>query len=113
MKTADQVKDILLKEIIKCKACRFCVDACATYQVSQGVETMSAYGRLQTLRYLLLGTLDLDDALIYSLYSCMQCKRCEVICKSKGQDLEICRIIKLGRSLLSRELVKEKEDEQI
>jgi Fe-S oxidoreductase len=113
VKRAEEVKEILLKEIIKCKACRFCVDACATYQVSEGVETMSAYGRLQTLRYLLLGTLDLDDSLIYSIYSCMQCKRCEVICKSKGQDLEICQIIKMGRSLLSRELVKEKDDEQI
>lgn len=111
MKRVEEVKEILLKEIIKCKACRFCVDACATYQASQGVETLSAYGRLQTLRYLLLGTLALDDALIYSLYSCMQCRRCEVICKSKGQDLEICSIIKMGRSILSQDLVKEKEDE--
>ncbi len=99
-------KEKLLNEIAKCRSCRFCVDVCPTYQASQGVESMSAFGRLQILKYLLNGTLRLDDAMIFCLYTCLQCRRCETICKSKGQNLEICELIQLGRSLVSPTLVK-------
>jgi glycolate oxidase iron-sulfur subunit len=108
-----ETKDTLIKEIAKCRACRFCVDVCPTYQASIGMETLSAYGRLQTLRYLLRGTLDFDDSMSYALYTCVQCRRCEVICKSKGQNLEICKILELGRSLLSKSLAEGKDDERI
>jgi glycolate oxidase iron-sulfur subunit len=100
-------RDHLLKEIAKCRSCRFCVDVCPTYQISGGLESMSAYGRLQILKYLLKGTLDFDDALAFMLYSCLQCRRCENICKSKGQNLDLCQIILTGRSLLSRNLAGE------
>lgn len=99
-------KETLLKEIAKCRSCRFCVDVCPTYQASTGVESMTAFGRLQILKYLLNGTLELDDAMTFCLYSCLQCKRCETICKSKGQNLEICELIQLGRSLVSPSLAK-------
>jgi len=109
----DGVKETLLEEISKCRACRFCVDVCPTYQASEGVESMSAYGRLQIIKYLLKGTLIFDDALAYLLYSCLQCRRCEVTCKSKGQNLHICEIIQLGRYLLSRNLVEGSRSERI
>ena len=99
-------KETLFKEIAKCRSCRFCVDVCPTYQASNGVESMSAFGRLQIIKYLLNGTLELDDAMTFCLYSCLQCKRCETICKSKGQNLEICELIQLGRSLVSPSLAK-------
>ncbi len=102
----ETAKTKLLKEITKCRACRFCVDVCPTYQASVGVESMSAFGRLQILKYLLKGRLKLDDAMTFCLYTCLQCKRCEIICKSKGQNLEICELIQLGRSLVSPALVK-------
>jgi Fe-S oxidoreductase len=101
-----EIKDALLKEIAKCRSCRFCVDVCPTYQASDGIESMCAFGRLQTLKYLLSGPLKMDDPLAYCLYSCLQCKRCEVVCKSKGQNLDICRLILLGRSLVSQRLVE-------
>ena len=113
MKGNNGAKETLLKEIARCRACRFCVDVCPTYQASDGVESMSAYGRLQILKYLLTGTLAFDDALAYLLYSCLQCRRCEVMCKSKGQDLDICKTIQLGRYLLSRNLVKGNRSERI
>ena len=109
----DRAKEILLREIAKCRACRVCVDVCPTYQTSEGVESMSAYGRLQIMKYLLAGTLIFDDALTYLLYSCLQCRRCEVICKSKGQNLDICEMIQLGRSLLSQNLVEGSRSEEI
>jgi Fe-S oxidoreductase len=109
----EDAKATLLNEIARCRACRFCVDVCPTYQASDGVESMSAYGRLQIIKYLLRGSLQLDDALAYLLYSCLQCRRCEVICKSKGQNLDICRIMQLGRYLLSRNLVEGSRSERI
>ena len=113
MSKEENAKETLLKEIARCRACRFCVDVCPTYQASDGVESMSAYGRLQIIKYLLTGTLGFDDALAYLLYSCLQCRRCEIICKSKGQNLDICEIIQLGRYLLSRNLVQGSRSERI
>lgn len=113
MTGTDTAKMALLQEIDKCRACRFCVHVCPTYLASDGVATLSSYGRLQTLKYLLLGMLDLDDSMTYSFYSCLMCKRCEVICKSKGQDLAICKTLQLGRTLLSRCLVEERRDGKV
>jgi Fe-S oxidoreductase len=108
---SENARETLLKELAKCRSCRFCVDVCPTYQASDGVESMSAYGRLQIIKYLLQGTLHFDDAMTYLLYSCLQCRRCERICKSKGQNLDICMILKTARALLSPVLVEGKGHE--
>ena len=100
----------LLKEIAKCRACRFCVDVCPTYQTSEGLETWSAFGRLQTLRHLLTGVLPLDDAFVQTLFTCLQCRRCERVCKSKGQNLEISDIIHCGRVLIAARLTGGDDD---
>ena len=97
---------LLLREFARCRACRFCVDVCPTYQASGGVESFSSYGRMQIVKSLLTGLLELDDALTYCLYSCLQCRRCEVVCKSKGQNLDICELIQRSRRLLSRRLAR-------
>lgn len=97
-------REMLLMEIGKCRACRFCVDVCPTYQTSGGLETWSSFGRLQTLGFLLRGLLPMDDAFLTALYTCLQCRRCERICKSKGQNLDICDIINKGRVLVSKQL---------
>ena len=101
MSEREGLKDNLLTEIAKCRCCRFCLDVCPTYQATIGVENLSSFGRIQILRYLLTGTLELDDSLTYALYSCLQCGRCKVVCKSKGQDIDITEVIKRGRSYLA------------
>ena len=106
MKRDDGEQKFLLKELSKCRSCRFCVDVCPTYQAYGGVESFSSYGRMQIIKHLLNGMLELDDALICCLYSCLQCRRCEVVCKSKGQNLNIVELIQRGRKLLSRRLVR-------
>ena len=113
MSDTEKIKTDLLKEISKCRSCRFCVDVCPTYQATDGVESLSSFGRLQIIKYLLKGTLTLDDAMSYCLYSCLQCRRCEVVCKSKGQHLEICDLIQTGRVLVSRNIVEEKANGKI
>ena len=113
MSESKDIKEILLSELAKCRGCRFCVDVCPTSQASEGVESMSAYGRLQITKYLLTGVLEFDDSLTYCLYSCLQCRRCEVICKSKGQDIDICKTMQMGRSLLSQNIVQGSSNEKI
>jgi glycolate oxidase iron-sulfur subunit len=107
LKSTKNPRTELLSELAKCRACRFCVDVCPTYQVSQGLEALSSFGRLQIIRHLLTGHLELDDSLSYALYSCLQCRRCENVCKSKGQAVEICRTIQQGRAYLVPRYAKE------
>lgn len=106
-------RNTLVKEIGKCRACRFCVDVCPAYQATEWVESMAPYGRLQIIKYLLDGTLDEDDPLVYSLYTCLQCGRCDLLCKAKGQDLEVSNLIRMGKCLLSEGLVKGKKNEKV
>jgi Fe-S oxidoreductase len=113
VKEDSEAGDFLLKEIVKCRACRFCVDVCPTYQVTEWVESMSPYGRLQIIKYLLNGVLDEDDPLIYSLYSCLQCGRCDRVCKAKGQDLPISDLIRQGKNYLSHGLLKGRRNEKV
>ena len=105
VKKKDEATNNLLKELSKCRRCRFCLDVCPLYQVAERNESMSAYGRLQTLKLLLNGTLDPDDSVIYPIYTCLQCSRCNVVCKSKGQDLEVSELIRLGKSLVTKNLL--------
>ncbi|MGD9123661.1 MAG: hypothetical protein PVG60_01145, partial [Desulfarculaceae bacterium] len=58
------------------------------------------------IRHLLNGMLEVDDGLTYALYSCLLCKRCENVCKSKGQNIDICRVIQLGRMHLAPQYLK-------
>ena len=111
--TRAEIVDTLLKEAGKCRACRFCVDACSLYQATEGVESMAPYGRIQIIKYLLNGTLDEDDPIVYSLYSCLQCGRCDRVCQAKGQNLEVSYLIRLGKYLLSQGLVKGGTDEKV
>ncbi len=106
MNRDDAERKSLLAEFARCRACRFCVDVCPTYQASSGVESFSGYGRMQIIKYLLTGMLEFDDSLTYCLYSCLQCRRCENVCKSKGQNLDICELIQRGRHLLSDRLTR-------
>ena len=106
MNRDDTEKNARLAELARCRSCRFCVDVCPTYQASSGVESFSGYGRMQIIKYLLTGMLEFDDSLTYCLYSCLQCRRCENVCKSKGQNLDVCELIQRGRRLLSDRLAR-------
>jgi len=113
IKESEAVRNTLLQEIGKCRACRFCIDVCPVYQATEWVESMAPYGRLQILKYLINGTLDEDDPLIYSLYSCLQCGRCDRLCQAKGQNLDVSYLIRMGKYLLSQGLVKGDKREKV
>lgn len=113
IKDSQAARKTLLQEIGKCRACRFCIDVCPAYQATEWVENMSPYGRLQILKYLINGMLGEDDPLIYSIYSCLQCGRCDRLCQAKGQNLDVSHLIRLGKYLLTQGLVKGSENEKV
>lgn len=109
----EEIIHTLEREVAKCRACRFCVDVCPAYQATEGIESMAPYGRLQIIKYLLNGTLAEDDPIVYSLYSCLQCGRCDRLCQAKGQNLEVSHLIRLGKFLLTQGLVKGGRNEKV
>lgn len=106
-KTKDEIRKDLTTELDKCVRCRFCLYACPTFQASEKNETMGPFGRIQTLRYLFKKKLEQDDSVIYPIYTCLNCGHCGLICQKLAGGLEVDKLIRLGRSLLSEELVKE------
>lgn len=74
---------------------------------------MAAYGRIQALRLLLKGKLELDDSVVYAIYTCLQCGRCDVECKGKGMGLESSELLRLGRSLLSKSLLRKEKNDKV
>jgi len=69
----------LMKEAIKCYSCGFCLAACPVYQVL-GVETLSSRGRIDTVRGMLLGELELTPRMEEILSTCLLCMACEASC---------------------------------
>jgi len=93
------------EELNKCRRCKFCVDECPVYLESQRIETMSPFGRVQILKYLLKGWIELDDVVITSIYTCLRCNRCIEVCKDKGVDLKPAALIRLGKAFLTKNLL--------
>ncbi len=84
--TEDQLNQEQVDQTFLCSRCGMCVTACPTYQET-GDETMCSRGRVQMLRGLLEGKIELNDNLRDKLYTCLGCNACTANCPS-GVDLE-------------------------
>jgi glycolate oxidase iron-sulfur subunit len=77
-----------------CVHCGFCLQACPTF-LATGDESDSPRGRIELMRALERGELDVTDtALAYHLDRCLGCRACEPVCPSGvryGQGLEAAR----------------------
>ncbi len=68
-------------ELAACVSCGLCLPHCPTYRVT-GDDTASPRGRISLMRMLDEGTAPLDDHVIESMASCIQCRGCEPACPS-------------------------------
>jgi glycolate oxidase iron-sulfur subunit len=68
-------------ELASCVSCGLCLPHCPTYRVT-GDDTASPRGRISLMRMLHDGTAPLDDNVIESMASCIQCRGCEPACPS-------------------------------
>ncbi len=71
--------DQLMREAVKCYSCGFCLASCPVYQVL-GVETLSSRGRIDIIRGVLLGELDMTPRAEEILSTCLLCMACEAAC---------------------------------
>ena len=67
-----------IEQIDSCNTCDACLDACQTYEVTQN-EAFSPTGRLHTAKNLFQGN-ELAAEAVDSIYSCLKCARCHVVC---------------------------------
>jgi glycolate oxidase iron-sulfur subunit len=80
-------------ELSSCVSCGLCLPHCPTYRVS-GEESRSPRGRIDAMRAIESGTLQVDDGLVDSIETCVQCRGCETACPSGvhfGSLMEVTR----------------------
>jgi glycolate oxidase iron-sulfur subunit len=64
----------------RCISCGFCLPACPTYGLT-GVETSSPRGRINLMRAIETGVLEVDDPTVVEESSfCLGCRACESVC---------------------------------
>lgn len=100
-------KEKLYTELSRCRKCRFCIDSCPTFRLFGNLENIGPYGRVQILRHLLKGTIDINDTVVYSIYTCLTCAECNIACKESGGALEISELVRGGRNVVFNKLKKE------
>ena len=69
----------------RCISCGFCLPACPTYGLT-GVETSSPRGRINLMRAIETGVLEVDDPTVIEESSfCLGCRACESVCPAGVQ----------------------------
>jgi glycolate oxidase iron-sulfur subunit len=82
----------------QCVKCGLCLPGCPTYQLS-GNESESPRGRVELTRAIGLGKLPAGSRASRHIMSCIGCGACERNCPS---DVQVLRILDLGRTRLRR-----------
>jgi glycolate oxidase iron-sulfur subunit len=72
----------------QCVQCGLCLPHCPTY-VDKHEEGHSPRGRISLLAALNANTLKLDDELRHRFDPCQGCGRCEIVCPSNVQYLQL------------------------
>jgi glycolate oxidase iron-sulfur subunit len=67
-----------------CVSCGLCLPHCPTFRVS-GEERLSPRGRIDAMRAVESGALEVDDAFVDIVETCVQCRGCEPACPSGVQ----------------------------
>jgi glycolate oxidase iron-sulfur subunit len=88
-----------LAEAIKCSGCGFCLSVCPVYE-AVGIETLSSRGRVDTLRGVLLGQLELSERMMQILDTCLLCRACEEVCPP---GVKLHRVLMEGRAKAVRQ----------
>ena len=68
-----------VEDIVRCMKCGNCMSACPVFAVT-GREAMLARGRIQLLKAVMNGRLELTDGLRDVLFTCLNCDACSLSC---------------------------------
>ncbi len=75
-----------------CVRCNYC-NQCPTYRVD-GWESVSPRGKLQMLREVISGSIDVDAKVVKDIYKCSVCGLCEVLCPTELPLIEIWEVVR-------------------
>ena len=94
--------DDLRKEVVKCVGCGMCRQYCPTLDIMEW-DNFGPRGRIIIIREILNGNLQLNKTVIDSIFSCVLCEHCSIVCPSLVNVGEIVRkmrtkLIKLKKS---------------
>ena len=96
-KSIDDIKLLLLKDILKCSYCGFCEWVCPTLNIKEAKRIHSPRGRVNTIIFALRENL-WTKAGLEGIYSCLLCQACSIQCPA-GIDIE--RDIRLFRHYIN------------
>ena len=69
----------IIEQVYTCASCGYCRFGCAVYN-EIGFESLTVRGRMQLLKKILEGKMELTKPIIESIYMCAQCENCNVRC---------------------------------
>ncbi len=80
--------DDIIEGLYRCNKCGFCQTACKVYKTDLN-ESYSARGRVQLIRAVVDGRLEVDEGFKNSINSCLLCQECAVACPSGVKPHEL------------------------
>jgi len=83
-----QLKKLSYDEVAKCNKCGFCLPSCPTYIVEKK-ESSSPRGRNAITRFAIENRLDLNEDTERSIFTCLGCGACTVVCLSSVQTKDL------------------------
>jgi len=97
-----------LEDIVRCMKCGNCMSACPVFAVT-GREAMLARGRIQLLKAVMNGRLELTDGLRDVLFTCLNCDACSLSCPPGIRVDELMRAAKVELLRLGKPLPEAQE----
>lgn len=94
----------IIEQIYTCASCGYCRFGCAVYN-EKGFESFSVRGRMQLLKKVLEGKMELTQPIIDSLYMCALCANCNIQCPTGVDFVKISEVLR--ETLLKDKLAPE------
>ncbi len=104
-KVADKLTEQeIIEQIYTCASCGYCRFGCAVYN-EKGFESLTVRGRMQLLKKVFEGKMELTKPIIDSIYLCALCANCNIQCPTGVDFVKISEVLR--ETLLKEKLAPE------
>ncbi|GAI76897.1 unnamed protein product [marine sediment metagenome] len=94
----------IIEQVYTCASCGYCRFGCPVYN-EIGFESLTVRGRMQILKKILEGKMELTKPIIESIYMCAQCENCNIRCPTGVDFVKISEALR--ETLLKNRLAPE------